>query len=87
MLDDEIARHALDKGHWPGRTAEEVKAMISEVRDGAQDQFDFGNGRRIFRKGGIILIEDGKGAGTIFRAGRAARQYFRAKVREELGLL
>jgi hypothetical protein len=85
MWDDEIARHALDKGHWPGRTAEQVKAIIAEVRSSAQDSYDFGNGRRMFRKGNVILLEDGKGGGMLFRPSSSALRYFIRKMKEDLG--
>lgn len=86
-MDDCIARHALDQGHWPGLTLDQVKGKISEVRAGAQNSFDAGNGRRIFRKGDTVLIEDGKGGGTIFRPSpQSALDYFKNWVRRELGI-
>lgn len=85
-MDDLIAEHALSQGHWPGLTVAEIKAKIDEVRSGFQDAYDFGNGRRIFRKGAIILIEDGTGSGTIFRPSpRSAADYFVRYVDCELG--
>lgn len=84
-MDDRIAEHSSQQGHWPGLSLDQIKAKITEVRSGFQNAYDFGNGRRIFRKGDTILIEDGKGSGTIFRPIRSALQYFKEFVLEELG--
>jgi hypothetical protein len=85
-VDDRIARHALDRGHWPGLTLDELLERIREVREESQEAYDFGGGRRIHRKGDTVLVEDGTGGGTIFQPSpSSATRYFRNFVRRELG--
>ena len=81
-FDAEIARHSIMRGHWPGRTPEQVQRLISEVRNGAQAQHTASNGQRIYRRGDNILIENpARGEGTLFQPSRSSTEYFRDWVR------
>jgi hypothetical protein len=80
--DDEIARHAIERNHFPGRTQEQVRQLVSEVRDHAQNIHTSSNGQTIYRRGDTILIENpARGEGTIFQPTRPALEYFRDWVR------
>jgi hypothetical protein len=65
--DDEIAEHAMK--HFPGKTKEEVIQMIRDVRSN-MDKYVAGNGKTLWRKGDVIVIDDpiaAEGWGSIFR--------------------
>jgi len=73
-IDDAIAGHAST--HFPGLSTKQIKDRIDDVRKNFQDSYDFGGGRKIYRKGNTILIEDGAGGGTIFQPDGSALDYF-----------
>jgi RHS repeat-associated protein len=78
ILDDKIAEHAIEEGHWPGLDVTKVKELINDVRNTFQNRYISMDGRIIYRKGDIILIEDIPGnGGTIFRPSpQSALQFF-----------
>ncbi|MBI3822427.1 MAG: hypothetical protein HY289_07080 [Planctomycetes bacterium] len=57
-IDDEIAGHASARGHWPGKSIDEIKAMIDDVRNGWNNRYMAPSGEIIYRKGDVILIEN-----------------------------
>lgn len=73
---NKIAEHAAEGGHFNGLSTDQIAKKITDVHEGFDAMKDLGNGRKIYRKGRIILIEDGKGGGTIFEADNVMR-YFR----------
>jgi len=61
---DEIAQHAIDRGHWPKKSPDEVARIVDEVRGGAQNQHTARSGseqpRLVFeraRKGAAAMTE------------------------------
>jgi len=61
---------------WPGRPLADIERLIEDVRANWRLKYTAPTGRIIYRKGDIILIYDGKGSGTIYRAkGSALQQY------------
>ena len=68
-FDSQIAHHAADRGHFPGKSASDVMAIIESVRQGGE-VLKAVNGNQITVKGDIVLIDDllsDTSAGTIFR--------------------
>jgi len=85
-LDDAIASHAAARGHWPGKTLDEIKQMIVDLRNGWQNRYNAPNGEIIYRQGDIILIENpARSEGTIFQPTASALEYFRRWVRRNPG--
>jgi hypothetical protein len=85
-FDDAIAGHSLSRGHWPGKTPDEIKQLILEVRSGWNNRYTAPNGEIIYRKGDVILIENpARAEGTIFQPSRNALDYFRGWVARNPG--
>jgi len=85
-FDDEIANHASARGHWPGKSLDEIKAIIEDVRNGWNNRYVAPSGETIFRKGDVILIENPPCAeGTVFQPSGSALDYFRRWVRNNPG--
>jgi hypothetical protein len=85
-VDDEIARHAAARGHWPGKSHDQIKAIIEDVRIGWNNRYSAPNGETIYRKGDVILIENpSRGEGTVFQPSMDALEYFRRWVRRNPG--
>lgn len=85
-LDDAIASHAVARGHWPGKTLDQIKQMIIGVRNGWNNRYDAPNGETIYRQGDLILIENpARLEGTFFSPSHNALEYFRRWVRRNPG--
>jgi hypothetical protein len=85
-FDDAIADHASARGHWPGKTLDEIKAIIEEVRSGWKNRYVAPSGETFYRKGDVILIENpGRAEGTIFQPSSDAAEYFRRWVKNNPG--
>src|SRR5262245_55976676 len=85
-LDDAIAAHGAARGHWPGKTVDESKQLIGEVRDGWNNRYAATTGETISHKGDVILIESpARSEGIIFQPGASALEYFRRWVRRNPG--
>jgi hypothetical protein len=85
-MNEEIARHAAARGHWPGKTHDQIKTLIDEVRNGWHNKYAAPNGETIYRKGDVIMIENAtRGEGTIFQPSVDTLEYFRRWVRRNPG--
>lgn len=85
-FDDAIASHSVSRGHWPGKTPDQIKQLIEEVRSGWTNRYTAPNGETIYRKGEVILIENpARTEGTIFQPSRNALEYFRRWVARNPG--
>jgi hypothetical protein len=85
-IDDEIAQHAAARGHWPGKSIDEIKAIIDDVRNGWNNRYSAPGGETIYRKGDVILIENpARSEGTIFSPTSDALEYFRRWVKNNPG--
>jgi hypothetical protein len=85
-FDDAIANHASARGHWPGKTIDDIKAMIGDVRNAWNNRYVAPGGETIYRKGDVILIENpARSEGTIFQPSSNALQYFQRWVRNNPG--
>jgi hypothetical protein len=70
-LTDSIARHALARNHFPGKSLDQLKALLNTtiengVKYASKDDIA---GRVMFydKSTGIVVIFDGKGTGTMYR--------------------
>jgi len=85
-FDDAIASHAAARGHWPGKSHDELKQMIEDVRNGWNNRYAKSNGETIYRKGDVIMIENpARQEGTIFQPSQNALDYFRRWVARNPG--
>jgi hypothetical protein len=85
-VDDEIARHAAARGYWQGKSHDQIKAIIEDVRIGWNNRYSAPNGETIYRKGDVILIENpSRGEGAVFQPSMDALEYFRRWVRRNPG--
>ncbi len=85
-FDDAIACHAITRGHWPGKSPDQVKQMIADVRNAWDNRYAAPNGETIYRQGDMILIENpARAEGTIFQPSRNALEYFRRWVARNPG--
>jgi hypothetical protein len=85
-FDDAIAHHSISRGHWPGKTPDQIKQLIEEVRNGWNNRYIAPTGETIHRKGDVILIENpARAEGTIFQPTRDALDYFRRWVARNPG--
>lgn len=84
--DHAIASHAVARGHWPGKSPDEIKQLIAEVRGSWHNRYTAPNGETIHRKGDVILIENpAQQEGTIFQPTANALDYFRRWVARNPG--
>ena len=85
-FDDAIASHASSRGHWPGETTDEIKAIIADVRGGWNNRYTAPDSETIYRKGDVILLENpARAEGTIFEPCSNALQYFQRWVKNHPG--
>jgi len=85
-MSDEIARHAAQRGHWPGKSHDEIKEIIDTVRKDWNNRYTAPNGETICRRGDVILIENAdQSEGTVFEPSGNALEYFRRWVRRNPG--
>ena len=85
-FDDAIANHAASRGHWPGKSPDQIKQLVQDVRNGWHNRYTAPNGETIYRKGDVILIENpARAEGTIFQPGANALEYFRRWVARNPG--
>jgi hypothetical protein len=83
-VDDRIAEHSRDNHSedWKGKTPEQIKEAIEDVRNDYQEGYELEGGGKIYRKGDTVLIEDGKGGGTIFKPEGSAADYVQRRLRD-----
>jgi hypothetical protein len=85
-FDDTIASHAAARGHWPGKTLDQIKQLIADVRNSWNNRYTAPNGETIYRQGDLILLENpARSEGTIFQPSGNALEYFRRWVRRNPG--
>jgi hypothetical protein len=85
-IDDAIAMHAASRGHWPGKTPDQIKQLIADVRSGWNNRYSAPSGETIYRQGDVILIENPvRWEGTTFEPSGNALEYFRRWVRRNPG--
>jgi hypothetical protein len=85
--DDAIANHSAARGHWPGKTVDQIKQMIANVRNGWDNRYTAPNGETIYRQGDVVLLLENpaRSEGTIFQPSANALEYFRRWVRRNPG--
>jgi hypothetical protein len=85
-FDDAVANHSTSRGHWPGKSIDQIKQLIDEVRNGWNNRYSAPSGETIYRKGDVILIENpARAEGTVFQPSANALDYFRRWVARNPG--